>query len=202
MLFRAYFQSLRSRARDNTSSDDDSKNPYGSAPNFAVGILFMTLFGISTCKNDLFRSNLASINSVLLNRSLTSVKQSPTANAGWYGRAWSSRNVDNSDAFTIQIVCTIVAPTPLLAANFVILARIIRKLGDSYSRLRARRYSRIFVTCDVITLFVQAGGGSVAFGTDISQTQVNIGSYIMLGGIGFQVGMSAIFNLTGIALLA
>lgn len=76
--------------------------------------------------------------------------------AGWSGRLWSSQNVDNSDAFTIQyvifvlhctsyfdnlrrIICTIVAPTPLLAANFIILSRIIRKLGESYSRLSPRR---------------------------------------------------------------
>ncbi|KAE9388684.1 RTA1-domain-containing protein [Gymnopus androsaceus JB14] len=177
-----YFTSLTSFiARDNTSADDDS-NPYGYTPNFAVGILFITLFGISTFTH--FCQAIAYRKWFFL---YTAVFTGSIEIAGWYGRVWSSRSVDNNDAFTIQIICTIVAPTPLLAANFIILARIIRKLGDSYSRLRPRRYSRIFVTCDITALFVQMGGGSVASGTDISQTQVNLGSYIMLGGIGFQV---------------
>ncbi|KAE9396597.1 RTA1-domain-containing protein [Gymnopus androsaceus JB14] len=179
-----YFTSLTSFvARDNTSADDDL-NPYGYTPSFAVGILFMTLFGISTFTH--FCQAIAYRKWFFL---YTAVFAGLIELAGWYGRVWSSKNVDNADAFTIQIVCTIVAPTPLLAANFIILARIIRKLGDSYSRLRPRRYSRIFVTCDIIALFVQAGGGSVASGTNISQSQVNTGSNIMLGGIGFQVGV-------------
>ena len=32
-------------------------------------------------------------------------------------------------------MCTIVAPTPLLAVNFVVLGEIITRLGTQYSRL-------------------------------------------------------------------
>ena len=38
----------------------------------------------------------------------------------------------------VRISCTIISPTPLLAANFVILGIIINTLGDHYSRLPTR----------------------------------------------------------------
>ena len=36
-----------------------------------------------------------------------------------------------------RIATTIIAPTPLIAANFVILGQIIKRLGQQYSRLSA-----------------------------------------------------------------
>ena len=75
---------------------------------------------------------------------------------GWAGRLWSSINVGNGDAFQMQyvpvvldhsymhsisrsrIVATIIGPTPLLAAIFIIFGRLIRLLGLSYSRFSPR----------------------------------------------------------------
>jgi len=54
---------------------------------------------------------------------------------GWSGRLWSSYDPLNSTPFQIQITCTIIAPTPFLAANFIIFGRLIRTLGYKYSRL-------------------------------------------------------------------
>lgn len=80
--------------------------------------------------------------------------------AGWIGRYWSSRTpLGNGNApFSLQYVhllsdgleqhgdlalsrfiATIIAPTPLLAANFIITGRIIARLGPQYSRLNARK---------------------------------------------------------------
>ncbi len=38
-----------------------------------------------------------------------------------------------------RAVNLVVAPTPLVAANFILLGRIIRRLGPQYSRLTPRR---------------------------------------------------------------
>jgi len=54
---------------------------------------------------------------------------------GWSGRLWSSYNPLKSTPFQIQITCTIIAPTPFLAANFIIFGRLIRSLGFKYSRI-------------------------------------------------------------------
>lgn len=122
-----------------------------------------------------------------------------------------SSHIHCSLSYLHRIVCTIIAPTPLLAANFVILARIIGKLGDSYSRLGPRLCrsfflyipdggitdsssdSRIFLSCvsiwsvllsplmhtafsqqDVIALVVQGGGGGIASGNNLPQSQINL----------------------------
>jgi len=60
-----------------------------------------------------------------------------------------------------QAVNLVIAPTPLVAANFILLGRIIRRLGPQYSRLTPRRYTIIFVSCDIISLLVQAMGGGI-----------------------------------------
>lgn len=74
---------------------------------------------------------------------------------GWSARLWSSKNPPLIDPFLIQwvpssvpksllsthpyprISTTIIAPTPLVAANFVILGQLIARLGPQYSRLSA-----------------------------------------------------------------
>ena len=53
------------------------------------------------------------------------------------------------DRRSFRISCTIIAPTPLVAANFVILGMIINKLGDHYSRLSTK-------WCKWIDLFLKA----------------------------------------------
>lgn len=73
---------------------------------------------------------------------------------GWAGRLWSSQSPGRLDPFLMQwvwfsqiqipmgtltcfsrICSTIIAPTPLLAVNFVVLGILIGYLGPQYSRL-------------------------------------------------------------------
>lgn len=77
---------------------------------------------------------------------------------GWSARLWSSISPTMQTPFIIQLVepwfpfvegqyslkcflritATILAPTPLVAANFVILGKVILSLGPAYSRLSPR----------------------------------------------------------------
>lgn len=43
-----------------------------------------------------------------------------------------------------RIVATIIAPTPLVAANFVILGLVINRLGSCYSRISPKWYTIVF----------------------------------------------------------
>ncbi|KAI0282477.1 RTA-like protein [Russula aff. rugulosa BPL654] len=85
---------------------------------------------------------------------------------GWSGRLWSSTTLSKLHGpvcpFGNELV---VAPTPLVAANFILLGRIVRRLGPQYSRLTPRRYTIIFVSCDIIALLVQAMGAGIASGS-------------------------------------
>ncbi|KAM5536234.1 hypothetical protein V8D89_010133 [Ganoderma adspersum] len=111
---------------------------------------------------------------------------------GWGGRLWSSFQPLAQNPYMIQIVCTIVAPTPLIGAIFITFGRLSGHLGEQYSRLNARLYSRIFVTADIVALVVQSLGGGIA-ATTHNQSTGRLGSNIMLGGIVFQLFSLSVF---------
>ncbi|KAF7985359.1 hypothetical protein HWV62_6585 [Athelia sp. TMB] len=81
-----------------------------------------------------------------------------------------------------RITTTIIAPTPLVAANFIILGEIIRRLGPRYSRMSPMCF-------DVVSLVVQAVGGAIASSGESKddRASANKGGHIMLGGIVFQM---------------
>ena len=76
--------------------------------------------------------------------------------AGWGGRLWSTFQPLAENPYMMQyvpavsivvypltlapcrIVCTIVAPTPLIGAIFISFGRLSSRLGQQYSRLSAR----------------------------------------------------------------
>jgi len=55
---------------------------------------------------------------------------------GWAARTWSAKNKWLDKPFLMQISTTIIAPTFLSAANFIILGQVIK-------RARAQRFSRL-----------------------------------------------------------
>ncbi|RPD82508.1 RTA1 like protein [Lentinus tigrinus ALCF2SS1-7] len=113
---------------------------------------------------------------------------------GWSGRLWSSYAPLNQTPFFIQIVCTIVAPTPLIGAIFITFGRVIKQIGLKYSRLNARLYSRIFLTCDVVGFLVQSVGGGIAASAPEAHPEIGrLGSNIMLSGIVFQLASLTVF---------
>jgi len=111
---------------------------------------------------------------------------------GWTGRLWSAENILHETPFMIQIATTIIAPTFILAANFIIFGRIIDTLGGAYSRLPPRLYSRIFLSCDIVSLMVQAAGGGIAAGSTTLE-EANVGGNTMLGGITFQLCLITVY---------
>lgn len=69
---------------------------------------------------------------------LTAVVAGNLEVAGWFARTDSHFHPGDLIPYLVQTVTTINAPTPLVAAYFIILAEIIRRLGPCYSRLKPR----------------------------------------------------------------
>jgi len=86
----------------------------------------------------------------------------------------------------MQITATIISPTFLSAANFMILGIVVERLGSRYSWISAKKYSLIFVSADVLALLIQAGGGAMASIAD-TQAGSDRGGNIMLVGIILQI---------------
>ncbi|PBK89674.1 RTA1-domain-containing protein [Armillaria gallica] len=166
---------------------DPADSPYNYIPSTTIAIIFVVLYSISTICHAgqgiyyqmwwVFPTIcLAGIMEVL----------------GWSGRLWSSYSPSLNNPFQIQIVTTILAPTPLVAANFVILGVLIKRLGPVYSRLTPRMYSIIFCSCDVVALIIQGVGGGIASAAD-TLPAANKGGNIMLGGIVFQLVVITVY---------
>ncbi|KAJ6551905.1 RTA1-domain-containing protein [Mycena capillaripes] len=172
-----------------TSGSVGDDNQYGYNPSEAIGILFVVLFALSTiihaCQATYYKmwwlfptACLCGVGELL----------------GWSGRLWSSFNPALSDPYMMQICATIISPTPLIAVNFILLSRIVQRLGVCYSWISARWYTIIFLSCDILALVIQgAGGGIAASANDSTGTQ--LGANIMLAGIAFQFVAIVMYTL-------
>jgi len=167
-------------------------SPYHFVPTRFVAILFVTLFGLSTAIH-LFQAVKYRLWWLLPTVCLCGFLEI----LGWSARLWSSINPFIVTPFQIQITCTIIAPTPFIAANFIMLSKFVQRLGPAYSVLSPKWYSIIFCTSDFVSLVVQAiGGGMAATASDL--TQQNLGSNIMLAGIVFQLVVIIVYTICAI----
>ncbi|KIY69317.1 RTA1 like protein [Cylindrobasidium torrendii FP15055 ss-10] len=170
---------------------DPSETSYGYIPTQSTCFVFVVLFGISTALHlgqGVWYRMWWILPTIVLAGALECL--------GWAGRLWSSYSPLNDSAFMIQIVSIILGPTPLLAANFIILGALIRLLGPVYSRLGPRVYSIVFLSCDIISLIVQgAGGGIAASAEDGDVDGTKLGGNIMLAGISFQLAVIVIYSI-------
>ncbi|EMD42085.1 hypothetical protein CERSUDRAFT_120916 [Gelatoporia subvermispora B] len=165
------------------STDTSEINPYGYTPDRGVCFTFIILFGISV-----FVHLVQTFYFKVWYWIPTTLLAGAGEILGWAGRLWSTYNLFNSDAYTIQIVSLIIAPTPFIAAIFTAFGRLVMLLGPQYSRLTPRKYSRIFITSDILCLVIQALGGATASGANTpSDAQAKLGGYLALGGIALQL---------------
>jgi len=157
-------------------------NPYGYVPKEWIPILFVVLFSISATIHaaQALHTPLWWLFPTVCTAGILEI-------IGWSARLWSRSNPYAKTPYLMQIVSTIIGPTPLVAANFIMLSEIIRRLGQQYSRLSAKWYSIIFVSCDMIALVVQAVGGATASTATNNDKNPATGGHIMLGGIVFQM---------------
>ncbi|KAJ7065696.1 RTA1-domain-containing protein [Mycena amicta] len=148
---------IRDDAASANTTASNSESQYGYEPSEAIAILFVTLFGISTA---LHIGQAAYFRTwwLLPTAALCGVGEL----IGWGGRLWSAISPEADTPFMMQISATIISPTPLLAASFIIFSRVVQQLGVNYSLLPVRLYAWIFVSCDVVALVIQGLGGGLA----------------------------------------
>ncbi|KAF7300317.1 hypothetical protein HMN09_00915000 [Mycena chlorophos] len=165
-------------------------SPYGYYPTQYVCALFVALFALSTVLHvgQAVRYRLWWLLPTACVAGLLEV-------LGWAARLWNAQNPFQFQEYEMQLVCTILGPTPLAAANFVILEHIIRRLGPEYSRLSPGQYTAVFLLGDVVSLIVQAIGGAAAAAAVNMRKNPAEGGRIMLGGIAFQMAIITIYVL-------
>ncbi|ODN78320.1 hypothetical protein L202_03964 [Cryptococcus amylolentus CBS 6039] len=162
-------------------------SPYGYTPTEWVTIVFLVIFSVSGAVHlaqGVWGKYYIVFPTLIVGLLLEII--------GWVARLWSSRNVLYDTPFLMQIITLIIAPVFFSAYCYTILGVAIQALGKQYSLLRANWYVAIFVTCDVISLVLQAVGGGWAASSDehpVPHTPTNI----MVGGIIFQLVTMIVF---------
>jgi hypothetical protein len=182
---------------DTTQQDSDLESPYNYVPTEWISVLFVVLYSISTAIH---------MGQALKYKLWWMIPTATFAGFmevfGWSARLWSSQSPELLIPYEMQLVGTILAPTPLLAAIFVILGRIISQLGTQFSRLTPNMYTIVFCVFDAICLSIQAVGGALAAQAVNENNSPTLGGNIMLGGIAAQlfaisvyIGLAAEFFL-------
>lgn len=82
----------------------------------------------------------------------------------------------------------------MTAAIYLCLSRIVIIYGTHLSRFKPRTYTIVFVTCDLISLILQATGGGIASGGN-TQDDLDLGKDLMLAGLSFQVFSLILFMI-------
>lgn len=74
-------------------------------------------------------------------------------------------------------------PAFLAAAIYLCLGRIILVYGESISRIQPRTYTILFISCDFLSLVLQAAGGALSATAD-TEGQGDVGVNIMVSELG------------------
>ncbi|KAI0021783.1 RTA1 like protein-domain-containing protein [Xylariomycetidae sp. FL0641] len=160
-------------------------------PNLAANVIFIALFGILLLPNAIFGiryktwSFMVWITLGLLGEAV-----------GYAGRVMLYYDIFDFNAFVIYLVPLTIAPAFLTASIYLCLARLVHVLDPALraTRLRPMTYTKLFVTCDVVSLVLQAVGGAVASVAD-TPDQSDLGVDIMIAGLAFQVFSLVVFVL-------
>lgn len=113
--------------------------------------------------------------------------------AGFIGRILSFGDMADMDYYILQLVCLTIAPAFIMGGIYYLFAQVVVVFGREYSILRPMWYSYIFITCDVLSLIIQAAGGGAASYASSNYEDSKPGTYIMIAGIAFQVFAMSFF---------
>ncbi|KGO41849.1 RTA-like protein [Penicillium expansum] len=122
---------------------------------------------------------------------------------GYGARAANAHEAPNYSTipYALQSLFVLLAPSLFAASIYMILGRIIRLVdGDSRSLIRATRLTKIFVLGDVLSFFIQSGGGGIMSSAKTASS-MKLGEHVIIVGLivqiiffGFFVVVSVVFH--------
>lgn len=113
--------------------------------------------------------------------------------AGYLTRSLAYHDQSQLSLFLCQIVALTIAPVFMMAAIYYMLGQVIVLHGRKFSILSPLTFSYVFVSCDIISLVLQAVGGGIAASAAAYGTDPATGTHIMVAGVSFQVLSMLIF---------
>ena len=115
---------------------------------------------------------------------------------GYAARAAASKDTETKTPYIIQSILILIAPILFAASIYMTLGRLITRTNSaSLSMVRARWVTTIFVAGDIISFFVQSGGAGMLVKAE-NEDDVQMGEYIILGGLILQILIFMFFVIT------
>ncbi|KAJ3285906.1 hypothetical protein HDU79_006953 [Rhizoclosmatium sp. JEL0117] len=100
--------------------------------------------------------------------------------------------------FVVQYIAIIIAPILITTSLYTLLEKIMHASHPSI--IPFKKSGAVFVTVEVLTLFIQVGGAGIASQQNADEKTQRFGSNIMVGGVGLQLvsflcylGIAALF---------
>jgi hypothetical protein len=162
---------------------NDCRALYNYYPSFGAAILFSIIFGIALC--------LHGVQAYVWRKRFCWVLIMGVVweMLAFILRVVSTRHQINNAFFEPSFLLVFLAPLWFNAFDYMILGRMVYFYLPSRSifRIRATSLTKIFVVVDITAFLVQATGGVMASsGPGESQSAVNRGLHIYMGGLGLQ----------------
>lgn len=112
---------------------------------------------------------------------------------GWLGRVLSINDTRNNDYYILQFVSLTLAPAFIMAGIYFLFAQLVVIHGRQYSVLKPLWYSYFFISCDVLSLLIQAGGGASASIASNKHEDTTPGTNTVIAGIVVQTFAMSVF---------
>jgi heme/copper-type cytochrome/quinol oxidase subunit 2 len=116
---------------------------------------------------------------------------------GYVGRALGHYQQEEIGPYIIQSILILVSPALFAATIYMTLSRAMRSTAAiHHSIIKAKWLTTFFVTGDVVSFFVQGGGGGII--AQGAQDSANTGENIILAGLFIQIVLFGLFLVSAI----
>ncbi|KAF2014214.1 RTA1-domain-containing protein [Aaosphaeria arxii CBS 175.79] len=174
--------------------DPNAWVPYRYVPSMPAAVVFVVLFAITTAFHtfQLVKKRTWYFIPLVLGGFCEVI--------GYVGRILGHKDMWALGPFIMQSILILIAPAFFAASIYIILGRVILMVdGERFSLIKQRRLTSIFVTGDVLSLFMQSGGGGIQGMKTASS--MKMGEKIIIGGLvvqllffGFFIVVAALFQ--------
>ncbi|KAH7020721.1 RTA1 like protein-domain-containing protein [Microdochium trichocladiopsis] len=114
---------------------------------------------------------------------------------GYCGRIWSHFDNKALGGFIMQAILILVAPALYAASIYMILGRLIRAVhSERLSIIPLKWMTKIFVAGDIVSFFLQGGGGGIQAGGTLQL--YDLGEKIIIVGLFVQIVIFGFFLVT------
>lgn len=190
----ASFVNLLPRADPNRGCTLETCSPsqsvYGYRADLAATLFFLILFFISTVtyivQGAILRKSAYFFTGAMV---LGGISET----LGYVAKMLLWNDPFSGTGFKMSVVLLTFAPAFYAAGVYYTLKHICLTFSTELSRLRPKYYPWIFISCDLLSIVLQAIGGAISSATD-DMTILDVGTNVMIAGLAFQVFTLLVFG--------